>query len=109
MAAHSRLYQLCEVCAHYNTAGPLNKGNALADVPGWMRFTPAEATEALLSSAKLRPAEVAQLRAAEAARAQGQAGTPQAAAEDPTDVAGPSKARRKSRQAVSFQVFEFFA
>lgn len=74
------------------------------DVPAWLRYTSAEATEALLASAKLKPTEVAQLRAAEAARAQGQGLEAAPGASESVSVAGPSKARRKSRPTVSFQV-----
>lgn len=75
-----------------------------ADVPAWLRYTSAEATEALLTSAKLKPMEAAQLRAAEA-KAAGQrgGGVMPIQAQGPT-VTGPSKARRKARPTVSFQV-----
>ena len=72
-------------------------------MPAWLRYTSAEATEALLASAKLKPAEAAQLRAAEAARAHGQGGVVAVKREAPS-VTGPSKARRKTRPTVSFQV-----
>lgn len=81
--------------------------HAHAAVPAWLRYTSAEATEALLASAKLKPTEAAQLRAAEAQKQA--AGAAAAVKAEPPGVAGPSKARRKSRPTVSFQVPSFLA
>lgn len=71
-----------------------------ADVPAWLRFTIDQAD--LVASDKLKPAQVAELKRQEAARA---AGRPvQEPAQQPAGVTGPSKAKRQARQTVSYQV-----
>lgn len=73
---------------------------AAHDVPAWLRFTIDQAD--LVASDKLKPAQVAELKRQEAARA---AGRPvQEPAQQPAGVTGPSKAKRRARQTVSYQM-----